>query len=85
LVGKISLNDLPSAASAWLTRPTSSVKAPPGANAATLVAGAGMYLLLTCVTRYVQTPGAAGYGFGLDAFTAGLRAARAPRPTLQVC
>ena len=43
-----------------------------GANTAMLVAGAGMYLLLTCVTRYVQTPRAAGYGFGLDTFTAGL-------------
>lgn len=43
-----------------------------GANAAMLVAGAGMYLLLTCITRYVQTPGTAGYGFGLDTFTAGL-------------
>jgi predicted MFS family arabinose efflux permease len=43
-----------------------------GANAAMLTAGAGMYLLLTCVTRYVQTPGAAGYGLGLDAFAAGL-------------
>lgn len=43
-----------------------------GANAAMLVAGAGMYLLLTCITRYVQTPASAGYGFGLDTFTAGL-------------
>lgn len=43
-----------------------------GANAAMLVAGAAMYLLLTCITRYVQTPGGAGYGFGLDTFTAGL-------------
>jgi predicted MFS family arabinose efflux permease len=43
-----------------------------GANAVMLVAGAGMYLLLTCITRYVQTPGTAGYGFGLDTFTAGL-------------
>ena len=43
-----------------------------GANAAMLVAGAGMYLLLTCITRFVQTPGTAGYGFGLDTFTAGL-------------
>jgi predicted MFS family arabinose efflux permease len=43
-----------------------------GANAAMLVAGAAMYLLLTCITRYVQTPGSAGYGFGLDTFTAGL-------------
>jgi predicted MFS family arabinose efflux permease len=43
-----------------------------GANAAMLVAGVGMYLLLTCITRYVQTPDTAGYGFGLDTFTAGL-------------
>jgi predicted MFS family arabinose efflux permease len=43
-----------------------------GANAAMLVAGVGMYLLLTCITRYVQTPGSVGYGFGLDPFTAGL-------------
>jgi len=43
-----------------------------GANTAMLVAGAGMYLLLTCITRYVQTPATAGYGFGLDTFTAGL-------------
>jgi len=43
-----------------------------GANAAMLVGGAGIYLLLTCVTRYVQTPAAAGYGFGLDTFRAGL-------------
>ena len=43
-----------------------------GANAAMLVAGAAMYLLLTCITRYVQTPGTAGYGFGLDTFSAGL-------------
>jgi predicted MFS family arabinose efflux permease len=42
------------------------------ANAAMLIAGAGMYLLLSCITRYVQTPHAAGYGFGLSAFTAGL-------------
>jgi predicted MFS family arabinose efflux permease len=43
-----------------------------GANAAMLVAGAGMYLLLSCITRYVQTPHVAGYGFGLSTFTAGL-------------
>ncbi|HWG26026.1 MFS transporter [Actinospica sp.] len=43
-----------------------------GANAAMLVAGAGMYLLLSCITRYVQTPHSAGYGFGLSTFTAGL-------------
>jgi predicted MFS family arabinose efflux permease len=43
-----------------------------GANAAMLVAGVGMYLLLSCITRYVQTPQSAGYGFGLSTFTAGL-------------
>ncbi|WP_228561146.1 MFS transporter [Catenulispora pinisilvae] len=43
-----------------------------GANAAMLVAGVGMYLLLSCITRYVQTPRVAGYGFGLSTFTAGL-------------
>jgi predicted MFS family arabinose efflux permease len=43
-----------------------------GANATMLVAGAAMYLLLTCITRYVQTPRGVGYGFGLDTFTAGL-------------
>lgn len=43
-----------------------------GANAAMLVAGVGMYLLLSCITRYVQTPRAAGYGFSLSTFTAGL-------------
>ena len=43
-----------------------------GANAAMLVAGVGMYLLLSCITRYVQTPRAVGYGFGLSTFTAGL-------------
>jgi predicted MFS family arabinose efflux permease len=43
-----------------------------GANAAMLVAGAGMYLLLSCITRYVQTPHSAEYGFGLSTFAAGL-------------
>jgi predicted MFS family arabinose efflux permease len=43
-----------------------------GANAAMLVAGVAMYLLLACITRYVQTPATADYGFGLDTFTAGL-------------
>lgn len=42
------------------------------ANAAMLIAGAGMYLLLSCITRYVQTPHVAGYGFGLSTFAAGL-------------
>jgi MFS family permease len=43
-----------------------------GANVTMLVVGAGIYMLLTLVTRYVQTPAAVGYGFGLDTFTAGL-------------
>lgn len=43
-----------------------------GATIAMLVAGAGMYLLLTLITRYAQTPPAAGYGFGLTTFEAGL-------------
>ncbi len=37
-----------------------------------LLGGIGMYLLLTLVTRYVQTPASAGYGFGVDVFVAGL-------------
>jgi predicted MFS family arabinose efflux permease len=36
------------------------------ANAAMLVSGAGMYLLFSLLTRYVQTPTEAGYGFGLS-------------------
>lgn len=43
-----------------------------GANAAMLVGGLGMYLLLTLITRYAQTPQSAGYGFGLSTFDAGL-------------
>ncbi|WP_343076504.1 MFS transporter [Jiangella mangrovi] len=43
-----------------------------GANAVMLVGGIGMYLLLTLVTRYVQTPSSAGYGFGVGVFVAGL-------------
>ena len=42
------------------------------ANLAMLTGGVGMYLLLSLITRYVQTPAAAGYGFGLDTFQAGL-------------
>jgi predicted MFS family arabinose efflux permease len=47
-------------------------KAVAGANIAMLVGGAGMYLLLTLITRYAQTPRATGYGFGLSTFEAGL-------------
>lgn len=43
-----------------------------GANTAMLVGGLGMYLLLTLITRYAQTPRGAGYGFGLTTFAAGL-------------
>jgi len=43
-----------------------------GADAVMLLGGIGMYLLLTLVTRYVQTPASAGYGFGAGVFVAGL-------------
>ncbi|WP_149263447.1 MFS transporter [Actinomadura sp. K4S16] len=43
-----------------------------GANIAMFVGGSGMYLLLTLITRYAQTPHGAGYGFGLSTFVAGL-------------
>ncbi|WP_329274455.1 MFS transporter [Streptomyces sp. NBC_00691] len=43
-----------------------------GANIAMFVGGSGMYLLLTLITRYAQTPRDAGYGFGLTTFAAGL-------------
>jgi predicted MFS family arabinose efflux permease len=42
------------------------------ANLAMFTAGIGMYLLLSLITRYVQTPASAGYGFHLNAFQAGL-------------
>ncbi|WP_328812461.1 MFS transporter [Rhodococcus sp. NBC_00297] len=43
-----------------------------GANIAMFIGGIGMYLLLTLITRYAQTPGDTGYGFGLSTFAAGL-------------
>ena len=43
-----------------------------GANIAMFVGGIGMYLLLTLIVRYAQTPHSAGYGFGLSTFVAGL-------------
>lgn len=43
-----------------------------GANVAMFVGGIGMYLLLTLITRYAQTPRSAGYGFGLTTLVAGL-------------
>ncbi|MBL7489342.1 MFS transporter [Frankia sp. AgB1.9] len=42
------------------------------ANGTMLAGGLGMYLLLTLITRYAQTPPAAGYGLGLSTFVAGL-------------
>ncbi|MCG0283817.1 MFS transporter [Streptomyces sp. PSAA01] len=43
-----------------------------GANGAMFVGAIGMYILLTLITRYAQTPQSAGYGFGLGTFVAGL-------------
>lgn len=37
-----------------------------------LFAGVGMYLLLSLITRYVQTPTSAGYGFGSSIVVSGL-------------
>jgi predicted MFS family arabinose efflux permease len=42
------------------------------ANVTMFLGGIGMYLLLTLITRYAQTPHAVGYGFGLSVFEAGL-------------
>jgi predicted MFS family arabinose efflux permease len=42
------------------------------ANLVMLTGGVGMYLLFSLITRYVQTPAEAGYGFGLNTFQAGL-------------
>lgn len=42
------------------------------ANLVMLTGGIGMYLLLSLITRYVQTPSSAGYGFDLTTFQAGL-------------
>jgi predicted MFS family arabinose efflux permease len=41
------------------------------ANAAMLIAGVGMYLLFSILTRYLQTPAGAGYGFALLGVAAG--------------
>ncbi|MFE0187898.1 MFS transporter [Streptomyces sp. NPDC058989] len=43
-----------------------------GANLAMFVGAIGMYILLTLITRYAQTPHSAGYGFGITTFVAGL-------------
>lgn len=42
------------------------------ANLTTMVGGVGTYLLIALVTRYVQTPEAAGYGFGASIVVTGL-------------
>jgi len=42
------------------------------ANTVMFTGGIGMYLLLSLITRYVQTPSGAGYGFGLTTLQAGL-------------
>ncbi|MCC9306586.1 MFS transporter [Kitasatospora sp. RB6PN24] len=42
------------------------------ANVTAVVAGVAMYLLMSLVTRFVQTPTAAGYGFGASVVVAGL-------------
>lgn len=42
------------------------------ANLVMFTGGIGMYLLLSLIARYVQTPATAKYGFGLDTFQAGL-------------
>jgi predicted MFS family arabinose efflux permease len=41
------------------------------ANLAMLIGGVGMYLLFSLLTRYLQTPPTAGYGFGLPGVLAG--------------
>jgi predicted MFS family arabinose efflux permease len=41
------------------------------ANGAMLIVGVGMYLLFSSLTRYVQTPQDASYGFGLPGVLAG--------------
>ncbi|MEU6583990.1 MFS transporter [Nocardia sp. NPDC046763] len=42
------------------------------ANLVMGVSGVAMYLLFTLITRYVQTPSQAGYGYALTSFEAGL-------------
>lgn len=42
------------------------------ADVTAVLAGVGMYLLLSLVTRYMQTPRAAGYGLGSSVLTTGL-------------
>ncbi|HKC30004.1 MAG TPA: MFS transporter, partial [Jatrophihabitans sp.] len=42
------------------------------AHATSMFAGCGMYLLLSLITRFVQTPTAEGYGFGASVVMSGL-------------
>lgn len=42
------------------------------AHLTTMMGGVGMYLLISLVTRYVQTPSSAGYGFGASVVVTGL-------------
>lgn len=42
------------------------------ANAMAVCTGVGVYLLIATIVRYVQTPAAAGYGFGASILVAGL-------------
>jgi predicted MFS family arabinose efflux permease len=42
------------------------------AHVISLTAGCGMYLLLSLITRFVQTPESHGYGFGASVVTSGL-------------
>ncbi|MFE2373860.1 MFS transporter [Streptomyces sp. NPDC059398] len=42
------------------------------AHLTTMMGGVGMYLLISLVTRYVQTPSDAGYGFGASVVVTGL-------------
>ncbi|MFE7114754.1 MFS transporter [Streptomyces sp. NPDC057654] len=42
------------------------------AHLTTVMGGVGMYLLISLVTRYVQTPSSAGYGFGASVVVTGL-------------
>ncbi|WP_343235054.1 MFS transporter [Streptomyces sp. SID10853] len=42
------------------------------AHLTTMMGGVGMYLLISLVTRYVQTPSGAGYGFGASVVVTGL-------------
>jgi MFS family permease len=42
------------------------------ANVSGLIAGVAMYMLMSMVTRFVQTPSSAGYGFGTSVLVTGL-------------